>query len=156
MSLKSQNGVRMIKDMKWWGWGDPAFTFPMDEKPLLWPFIQKTLGLSDNCRKTPPIDRASVKLPTQNMNAGFVSAVSAFLKADQVAADDEQRLIHTYGKSFPDLFRVRQGIVVNAPDMVLFAESHSEVEKIVQAAKQFGVRLVPFGGGTNIVGGPGH
>ena len=142
--------------MKWWGWGDPAFTFPMDEKPLLWPFIQKTLGLTDACRKTAPIDRAKVRLPAQTLNAEFIKAIGAFLKADQIAGDDEQRLIHTYGKSFPDLFRVRQGIVDNAPDMVLFAESHAEVEKIVAAAKQFGVRVIPFGGGTNIVGGVEH
>ena len=146
----------MIKDMKWWGWGDPAVSFPMSEKPLLWPFIQKSLGLTDACRMTPPVDRSLVRLPAQNMNADFVRAIGAFLKPDQIATDDDQRLIHTYGKSFPDLFRVRQGIVDNAPDMVLFAESHSEVEKIVQAAHQFSVRLVPFGGGTNIVGGVEH
>ena len=146
----------MIKDMKWWGWGDPAFTFPMDEKPLLWPFIRKVLGLNENCKTVAPIDRSKVRLPEQKINAEFVSAISAFLKADQLAPDDEQRLIHTYGKSFPDLFRVRQGIADNAPDMVLFAESHTDVEKIVTAAKQFRVRLVPFGGGTNIVGGVEH
>jgi len=28
----------MIKDMKWYGWGDPKFEYPLDEKPLLWPF----------------------------------------------------------------------------------------------------------------------
>jgi len=146
----------MIKDMKWWGWGDPAFNFPMDEKPLLWPFIQKTLGLSESRSKTPPVDRARVKLPERKPNVEFVRALGSFLKADQFTDDDEQRLIHTYGKSFPDLFRVRRGIVDNAPDMVVFPESHADVEKIVPAAKQFGVRLIPFGGGTNIVGGVEH
>ena len=125
----------MIKDMKWWGWGDPAFTYPMDEKPLLWPFIKKVLGLSDSVQKVDPIDRAKVQLPKQRTNADFLKAIGAFLKADQIAGDDEQRLIHTYGKSFPDLFRVRRGIVDNAPDLVLFAESHADVEKIVQAAQ---------------------
>lgn len=146
----------MIKDMKWYGWGDPAFTFPLDEKPLLWPFIQKTLGLTDACRKTPHVDRAKVRLPALTTNADFVKTISAFLKAEQFTSDDDQRLIHTYGKSFPDLFRVRQGIADNAPDMVIFPHSHTEVEKIIAAAKQFGVKVVPFGGGTNIVGGVEH
>jgi len=146
----------MIKDMKWWGWGDPAFVFPMDEKPLLWPFIQKTLGLAADCKKTPPVDRASIKLPEARANAEFVRVISAILKPAQIATDDEQRLIHTYGKSFPDLYRVRRGIVNNAPDMVLFPESHADVEKIVAAAQKAGVRVVPFGGGTNIVGGVEH
>src|ERR1700748_2750566 len=101
----------MIKAMKWWGWGDPAFSYPMDEKPLLWPFIQKSLGLNESTPKTPPIDRANVKLPERRRNASFESYLAAVLKPTQIAADDEQRLIHTYGKSFPDLFRVRRGIV---------------------------------------------
>ncbi len=31
--------------MKWWGWGNPNFTFPMENKPSLWPFIRAKLGL---------------------------------------------------------------------------------------------------------------
>ena len=146
----------MIKDMKWWGWGDPAFTYPMDEKPLLWPFIQKSLGLSDASRKTPPVERGSVRMPEPKTNPDFVRAINTFLKPAQIAADDEQRLIHTYGKSFPDLFRVRRGIVGNAPDMVLFPESHADVEQIIPAAQKCGVSVIAFGGGTNIVGGIEH
>ena len=85
-----------------------------------------------------------------------MTALVGFLKPAQIAADDEQRLIHTYGKSFPDLFRVRRGIVKNAPDLVLFPESHADVERIVAAAQKTGVRIVAFGGGTNIVGGVEH
>jgi alkyldihydroxyacetonephosphate synthase len=146
----------MIKDMKWWGWGDPAFSYPIDEKPLLWPFIRKSLGLSEDCRKTPPVDRASIRLPEARTHAAFMQAIGAALKPEQIAAGDEQRLIHTYGKSFPDLYRVRRGIVSNAPDLVLFPEKHADVEAIVSAAKAHGVRLVAFGGGTNIVGGVEH
>jgi len=146
----------MIKDMKWWGWGDPEFVFPMDEKPLLWPFVQKSLGLNEQTRKTPPVDRASVRLPAARTNAAFMQAIAGMLEPGQIAADDEQRLIHTYGKSFPDLFRVRRGIVGNAPDLVLFPESHAQVEQLVAAATKAGVKLVAFGGGTNIVGGVEH
>jgi alkyldihydroxyacetonephosphate synthase len=146
----------MINDMKWWGWGDPAFVFPMDEKPLLWPFVTKVLGVTPDGPQTPPVDRASVKLPEPRANAEFLAAVKGFLKAGQIAGDDEQRLIHTYGKSFPDLFRVRRGIVGNAPDLVIFPESHGDVERIVAAAQKTGVRIVAFGGGTNIVGGVEH
>jgi alkyldihydroxyacetonephosphate synthase len=146
----------MIKDMKWWGWGDPKFVFPMDEKPLLWPFVQKSLGLSDDCRKTTPVDRARVRLPTPRTNPEFAQSIGELLKPGQIATDDEQRLIHTYGKSFPDLFRIRQGIVDNAPDMVLFPESHADVERVIAAPDRCRVRVIPFGGGTNIVGGVEH
>ena len=48
-----------MEHMKWWGWGDPAYEFPMHEKPLLWPFVNSVLGLSPDCAKTPPVDRAT-------------------------------------------------------------------------------------------------
>src|SRR5882757_9299269 len=109
----------MIKDMKWYGWGDPKFEYPLDEKPLLWPFVTKTLGLAPDCKKTPPVDRAAIKFPAPRTNADFMREMNAELKPDQLAADEEQRLIHTYGKSFPDLYRVRKGEVPNAPDLVI-------------------------------------
>jgi len=29
--------------MKWWGWGDPKRVFPLANKPLLWPWVEKKL-----------------------------------------------------------------------------------------------------------------
>src|SRR6185436_14021340 len=43
--------------------------------------------------------------------------------------------------------------VRRAPDLVVYPERHSDVELIVREAHRHGVCLVPFGGGTNIVGG---
>jgi hypothetical protein len=31
--------------MKWWGWGDPNLTFPMADKPKLWPWVVQKLGI---------------------------------------------------------------------------------------------------------------
>lgn len=137
--------------MKWWGWGDPNVVFPMDRKPNLWPWIAKTLGITDE-RRTPPVPRSRIQLPPPLEDAGFTSALARALKPDQSASDEEQRLLHAYGKSYPDLFFARRGRVRRAPDLVLFPESHADVELIVREAHDRGVSLIPFGGGTNIVG----
>jgi alkyldihydroxyacetonephosphate synthase len=133
--------------MKWWGWGSPDFEFPMDEKPHLWPWIAKTLAL-ERAAVTPPVDRAAIKLPPSARVEAFCRAAGALL-----SFDEDQRLLHSYGKSYPDLFHVRRGVVRRAPDAVAFPESHADVETLVGAAAEHGVCLIPFGGGTNIVGG---
>ncbi len=132
--------------MKWWGWGSPDFEFPMKEKPGLWPWIAKTLAVPEQ-PPAPPVARSAIRLPEPRRQEAFCRAAGA------LSFDEDQRLIHSYGKSYPDLFNVRRGLVRRAPDAVAFPESHSDVEKLVALAARHGVCLIPFGGGTNIVGG---
>lgn len=138
--------------MKWWGWGDEKFEFPMKEKPELWPWIAKTLDLRTE-RVTKPVPRDEIKLEPARRHDAFLSSLWRFLKSDQVADDDDTRLIHSYGKSYPDLFNIRRGVIRRAPDMVVYPEGHGQVEEIVRCAAAHGVVLIPFGGGTNITGG---
>ncbi len=138
--------------MKWWGWGDENRSFPMDEKPTLWPWIQKTLGITQ-ARLSPPVSFEDVHVAPAITNQKFIEAIAQFLKTEQLLSDKKERLLHSYGKSFPDLFNVRRGIVKNAPDLVCLPESHEQVEKIIKLAHECNVCVIPFGGGTNIVGG---
>jgi alkyldihydroxyacetonephosphate synthase len=138
--------------MKWWGWGDPGFEFPVAERPQLWPWIAETLELTET-RSTPPVRREEIRLPPLLRNESFTRALAARLDADRITDSEDQRLLHSYGKSYPDLFHVRKGIVRRPPDLVVFPESHLEVEAIVALAHLHRVCLIPFGGGTNIVGG---
>ena len=138
--------------MKWWGWGDKNFTFPMQTRPDLWPWIKGQLGIEKE-ELSLPNKRESIKLPSANINLNFLRELESVLKTDQITSDDDERLLHAYGKSFPDLFRVRNGIIRKAPDLVLLPENHAEVEGIIKLAHQHNVSVIPFGGGTNIVGG---
>ncbi|MBI4347890.1 MAG: FAD-binding oxidoreductase [Elusimicrobia bacterium] len=139
--------------MKWWGWGDPKRAFPLANKPLLWPWVEKKLGLEPGHPLTPPVERSSIRLREPRIHETFARAVRAKLGADGVADDEDTRLLHSYGKSYPDLLRVRQGEVPFPPDWVVFPKSHADVESLVSLAHAHGVHLIPFGGGTNIVGG---
>jgi alkyldihydroxyacetonephosphate synthase len=99
------------------------------------------------------VAREQIVLKPPQLNQSFCNALHGLLKPDQLTSDDEERLLHSYGKSYPDLFRVRRGEVLRAPDMVCLPEKHEDVELIVRAAHANNVCLIPFGGGTNIVGG---
>jgi alkyldihydroxyacetonephosphate synthase len=139
--------------MKWWGWGDPNLTFPMADKPALWPWVMKKLGITSPIPTANPVDLASIALPPTRAGAKLLAEIQAILGPDQISLQPLDRLQHSYGKSFPDLFRVRHGIVSRAPDAVLSPDSHEQVEALVRLAQKFDFCLIPFGGGTNIVGG---
>jgi alkyldihydroxyacetonephosphate synthase len=139
--------------MKWWGWGDPKLSFPMADKPNLWPWVIKKLGIDSISPIALPVDLSSIQIPPTWANAELLDGLRMILKPEQITFDPLERLQHSYGKSFPDLFRVRNGILRRAPDVVLLPDSHEQVEALVKLAHRLNVCLVPFGGGTNIVGG---
>ena len=138
--------------MKWWGWGSEKKTFPMENKPNLWPWIRDKLGIKSETKISPiPFDKIILAPPV--INEAFVQALRNTLNPNQMTQDKMERVLHSYGKSFPDLFRVRRGEIKRAPDLIVLPKNHSEVEQIVRLAHEHNVCLIPFGGGTNIVGG---
>jgi alkyldihydroxyacetonephosphate synthase len=138
--------------MKWWGWGDNNKSFPMESKPTLWPWIEGKLGIHNRVKTTPIIKEKIVLNPIVK-NDQFINDLKTILSPHQMSSTDDERLLHSYGKSFPDLFRVRKGQIKRAPDLILLPESHENVEAIIKLAHKHNVCVVPFGGGTNIVGG---
>lgn len=69
-----------------------------------------------------------------------------------VVTDSETRLRHARGQSLPDWVALRSGRVGNFPDGVAFPESESDVADLLGYAKNAGARVIPYGGGTSVVG----
>ncbi len=65
----------------------------------------------------------------------------------------ETRILHAAGKSYPDLVRLRAGDCEQAPDAVVYPADHAEVAAVLAACTESQVAVVPFGGGTSVVGG---
>jgi alkyldihydroxyacetonephosphate synthase len=78
--------------------------------------------------------------------------LNSILQSEYIKSDFYERLIHTYGKSFRDLWRIRNGIISHTPDLVCYPQSEEHVQAIINAANQFDVVVIPFGGGSNIAG----
>ena len=140
-----------IRHMKWWGWGYEDITFNDSEKPELWPYLKRELGI-DEIRWNKPINFDEITLPDQKNNDAFLVALEQKLNSDQIVKDKKTRLIHAAGKSFRDLWLIRHGNIKFAPDCVIFPNNENDVVSIVNAAKENGVVLIPFGGGSNIAG----
>lgn len=62
------------------------------------------------------------------------------------------RLLHARGQSLPDWFALRFGQIDRVPDGVAFPESSQEVRDLLAFAKAHGAHVIPYGGGTSVVG----
>jgi len=80
-------------------------------------------------------------------------AVIGAVGADAVFDSKEDRLRHARGSGYVDLARMRSGRLENAPDAVLVPADAAAVGRLIDACAAAGVAVVPFGGGTSVVGG---
>jgi len=64
-----------------------------------------------------------------------------------------ERAAHTYGKAYRDVVRTLRGDLATAPDLVARPGDEAEVAAILDWAGSTGVAVVPYGGGTSVVGG---
>ncbi len=69
------------------------------------------------------------------------------------ATDDYQRALHAYGRSYADVVRSFRGRFDHPPDVVLRPRNESDVTAVLDWCTRHGVAVVPWGGGTSVVGG---
>jgi len=67
-------------------------------------------------------------------------------------SDRFERLMHSFGQSFPDWLKFKMGLRFKAPDLVCYPESEDDLKSIIDKAKEKNVNLIPYGGGTSVVG----
>ncbi len=134
--------------MRWSGWGDPG------EAPVLAPVALELLRGALGVRQaTPPVPAEDVRLPPVRLGDHERETLSAIVGEEQVRLDDGIRLLHTRGKSTPDLLRIRSGEADDAPDAVVYPGSHEQVLELLRSCGEAHIAVVPFGGGTSVVGG---
>jgi alkyldihydroxyacetonephosphate synthase len=79
--------------------------------------------------------------------------LTAIVGAEFCRVDDQDRLLHAGGKSTLDLLRRKDTGEQDAPDAVLLPGDDSDVAAILQYCSEHDIAVVPFGGGTSVVGG---
>ena len=142
-----------VKQMKWWGWGNEAEGFDVTHRPNFKKYVADKLGLDlDAAEVVEPIDFDAINLKESLIPEGFLDELYEKVDRSKVKTSKMERIVHAYGKSFRDLYRIRKGIVTRAPDLVVYPENEMDVEEVVKLAHKYDVVLIPFGGGSNIAG----
>ncbi len=128
------------------GWGDPARRHGLP--PHATAFLRQELGAVAPTLPAGPPSLTPSALP---MAAG--KALRAAVGPEHVLVDDDARLLRAAGRSYLDLLRLRGSQPLDAPDAVVLPGTAAEVADVLRACTEAAVAVVPFGGGTSVVGG---
>jgi len=134
------------RDSKWWGWGDPAVEPELDAEAL--GVLRDRIGELEPWALATSLE--DFPLPAaQPLPAALSEAVGP--GAIFTAAED--RLRHATGCGYADLARLRRAGLDAAPDAVVVPPDAGSLRRVLEICAAEGVAVVPYGGGTSVVGG---
>lgn len=125
---------------RWNGWGDDdnALDYEMSTSALR--FLEGLIG-------------KPARLPDATLESVLSSVPPSRLEPHALySLDAEDRLRHARGQSLPDWLALRSGEFGVFPDAVAFPKSSEEVQSLLQYAATHDVDVIPYGGGTSVVG----
>jgi alkyldihydroxyacetonephosphate synthase len=136
-------------EMPVWGWGDPDQARSIPPGALA--------EISDRFDVSEPLqghaDASDFQIPQSRCSQALLDQLSRIVGADGVDVSVRSRVLRSLGKSYPDLCRGRSGRLDSAIDCVVRVASAEEVSGVLAAAAAHSAAVVPFGGGTSVVGG---
>jgi len=138
--------------IRWNGWGWTAHKDALAGREDVWTWLASELDMP-SLLATPARDIADITLSASRLNTDTCSDLVAMLGPDRVRDDAHERAFHALGRSYHDLLRLRSGDLSTAPDAVLYPRATEEVVALLAFAAQHDIAVVPYGGGTSVVGG---
>ena len=129
---------------RFWGWGVEGEGPDPSQQEGIGKTMEQRLGGALELAPEP-------KLGDLDLPAPRVQAPATL--AERCSTDPFERAGHTYGKSYRDIVRGARGDFSNPPDFVAFPESENEIAALLDWATDARVGIVPYGGGSSVVGG---
>lgn len=123
---------------RWNGWGDDSDSYVLTDAART--FLCERIGEAKSSRDA--------------TREAVLAAVpeSRLPKSSVFATDAVTRLDHARGQSFPDWIAMRSGRLGPYADGVATPTTHDEAAQALAQAKNIGAMVIPYGGGTSVVG----
>lgn len=126
-----------------WGWGTADDAPTPASLAEIAPLLQAVTGIAPQ-EPEPSHDLPDLAPPRRTLPASLAGLGSS---------DPVDRARHGIGRAYRDLVRGLRGELTDVPDLVVRPESEQDVVDVLDWASASGVPVVPFGGGTSVVGG---
>jgi alkyldihydroxyacetonephosphate synthase len=136
-------------ELAWARWGDLANAVELPAPMLA--LLRDGLGVRRAGLRAQAL--AEFPLAPVALRPDLVNALAGVVGAGHADTGRAARLRHLRGKSTPDLLRLRAGDAAGTPDIVLCPADHGEVAALLELCSAERIAVVPFGGGTSVVGG---
>jgi alkyldihydroxyacetonephosphate synthase len=131
--------------LKHWGWGFE------DEQPSAADVRAAAQGIAAHLRfgsvdVEQPVALGEVTLAAPRLNPPRQLA-------EICSTDRYERCLHAYGRSYSDILKAFRGRFDHPPDVVARPRTEAELQAVLNWALDAGAAVIPFGGGTSVVGG---
>jgi alkyldihydroxyacetonephosphate synthase len=124
---------------RWNGWGEPTIVAALSSHAT--EILDQLVGPG-----TPPEDAP--------LEAVAAAVEPSRMPPDRgLSIDPGDRVRHARGQSLPDWVALRSGRIEAVPDAVARPRDAADVRSLLELARRHGWELVPYGGGTTVVGG---
>jgi len=123
---------------RWNSWGDEAIDYPLPGSAKQY--------LADQMGEGAHLEDVSLERALAGVRP------SRLPQHPFISTDSEERLRHARGQSLPDWIALHSGMIGTFPDGVAYPASDEQVRTLLDYAKAAGVKVIPFGGGTSVVG----
>lgn len=130
-------------------WGTPPQPVELSDRAR--GFLAGQVGPAERTTAIPRL--TDVALPEPGLAENDLHQLRRILGEGAVALSGPERLLHAAGCSLTDYLQLRAGEPASIPDAVLRPSSHEEISELLSYCSDHGIPVVPFGGGTSVVGG---
>ena len=119
---------------KFWGWGDVGQGLDADEQEALRQRYAAGYGVEMRGPAAPRVEEIPLRAPRLQPPASLRSITTT---------DPWERLVHAYGRSYPDIVRVFHRQVPEPPDVIAYPETEAQVVELLDWADSAGAAAIP-------------
>ncbi len=131
--------------LKYWGWGYENESLTATEKSRILSALAEGYGIRPG-PKLPVPGLAEIDLADSRLR--LPAPINHFSTSEPY-----ERVLHSFGQSQPDSIRIFARDFSHAPDAVSYPRHEADLITLFDWASQAQVALIPYGGGSSVVGG---
>ena len=120
------------------GWGNPQTDYPVPQPAKI--FLENVFR--------PPLELQNI--PIEDLIAKVPPSIGP--AHPLISTNSEDRLRHSRGQSLNDWIDMFDGLLDSFPDGVAYPTSDKEIRELLAFAVQNQLNLIPYGGGSSVVG----